>query len=190
LKIATSRATGTSDRSPPDSNDKPLDLLAGRARFDLETGREHVVGVGEQQPPLAAGEQPREDPLELRGRVVERRHEGLLDPLVDLPDDVQQVALGGFEVFELGGEERVPLFERGILLQREGVDPPESGELALGRPQPLLLGLPDEGGRLGQRVGVGVGVVGVGDDRDELVRAELLDEHLGVDAVVPPSRAP
>ena len=92
MKIATSRATAVSERSPPDSSESRLTFLPGGPRLDLDAGGEHVARVGEHQPALAAGEQPREDALELRGGVRERRREHLLHPLVDLPDDVEQVA--------------------------------------------------------------------------------------------------
>ncbi len=39
---------------------QPLDLLARRPGLDLDAGGQHVVGIGEQQPALAAGEQRRE----------------------------------------------------------------------------------------------------------------------------------
>ena len=125
-----------------------------------------MLGVGEGEPPLSAGEQPRENPLELLGRVAEGLGEGLLDPFVDLLDDVEQVALGPLEVLELRGEEGMALLERGELLEGEGVDPAEGGELAFGRPQPLLLRLADEGLRLRLellvRVGVAVAAIRVG----------------------------
>ena len=72
---------------------EPLDLLARRPGLDLEAGRQHVGRVGEHEPSLAAGEEPLEDALELHRRVLERLGEDLLDPLVDLLDDVEQVAL-------------------------------------------------------------------------------------------------
>ena len=84
---------------------QPLDLLARRPGLDLDAGGEHVGRVGEDQAALAAGEQPREDALELAGRVVVGRGEDLLDPLVDLADDVEQVAAGLLQVLELLGEE-------------------------------------------------------------------------------------
>ena len=93
MKIATSRATAVERALAAGEQREPLDLLARRAGLDLDAGREHVAGVGEDQPALAAGEQPGEDPLELRRGVVEGLGEDLLDALVDLLDDVEQVAL-------------------------------------------------------------------------------------------------
>ena len=120
---------------------EPLDLLARRPRLDVEPGGEHVVRVGEDQPTLAAGEQPAEDPLELDRDIVVGLGEDPLDPLVDLADDVEQVALDRLRSSSWVGEERVPLLQRGELLQRQRVDPPERREPPLAAAQPLLLGL-------------------------------------------------
>ena len=139
-----------------------------------------LAGSVRVEPALAAGEQPAEDPLELRGRVVEGLGEDPLDPLVDLLDDVEQVALGLLEVLELVGEELVPLLERGELLERQRVDPAEGVQRALGLAQPLLLDLAHE--RRRARAASSGSSSGPGDVRHELVRAELLHEHLGVDA--------
>ena len=67
------------------------------------------------------------------------RGEHLLHPLVDLADDVHQVAPGLLDVLELLGEELVPLLERGVLLKRQRVDPTEQRERAVGGTGPLLL---------------------------------------------------
>ncbi len=80
--------------------------------------------------------------------------EDLLDALVDLLDDVEEVALGALEVLELGREEGVPLLERRELLERERVDPAEGLQAPLGPAQPLLLLVAHVGGRLGRLRGV------------------------------------
>src|SRR4029077_20783736 len=100
---------------------------------------------GQDQPALTTGEQPPEDLLELTGGVLEGGREHLLDPVVHLLDHGQQVAAGLLEVFELRGEERVPLLQGRVLLQGQRVHLAELVQLALrrGRP-PLLLG-PDVG---------------------------------------------
>ena len=59
---------------------EPLDLLACRTRLDLDSGGEHVVGVGEHQTPLPTREES-----------VEDGGEDLLDASIDLLDDAQQV---------------------------------------------------------------------------------------------------
>ena len=104
---------------------EPLDLLAGWPGLHLDAGGEHVAGVGEDEPPLAAREQPREDVVEGRADVGPGLGEDLLDPLVDLRDDVEQVLAGPAEVLELLAEELVPLLQGGELLERERVDPAE-----------------------------------------------------------------
>ena len=112
---------------------QPLDLLARGAGLDLDAGGEPVVGLGEHQSAGAAGEQRREDQLELPGDVLVGRPEDLLDPLVDLLDDDQQVATAGLEVLELLGEELVAFLERGELLERERVDLAQQRQRPLGR---------------------------------------------------------
>src|SRR5665647_123622 len=126
--MATSRATATSARSPPDSSESRLIFLpGGRASTSMP-----VVRVGQNQPALTSGEQPAENALELGRRVVIGLGEDLLDTFVDLTDDVHEIALGVLEVLELLGQELVAFLERGILLQCQGVDAAEGGELALG----------------------------------------------------------
>src|SRR5499433_3932951 len=123
----------------PRQQGQPLDLLARRPGLDVDAGGQHVVGLGQHQAALAAGEQPREDLLELGRGVGERRREHLLDPVIDLFDHGEQVPPGLLEVFELGGEERVALLQRRELLQGERVDLTELGKLALRGGGPLLL---------------------------------------------------
>src|SRR5580693_659211 len=110
---------------------EPLDLLARRPGLDLDAGGEHVIGLGEHQVALAAGEQPGEQLLELAGGVGVRGGEHLLHPVVHLLDHGEQVTPGLAEVVELGGEERVALGERGVFLQGQRVDLAEPVELTL-----------------------------------------------------------
>jgi hypothetical protein len=162
---------------------QPLDLLPRRAGLDVDAGGQHVVGVGEHQPALAAGEQPGEDPLEGLLDVAVRLGEDLLDPLVDLLDDVEQVAPGLLQVVELFGQEPVPLLHRVVLLQRERVDPPELVECALGRPEPLGHLRPVVRLRLELHHRLG----GVGDlrqRRHRLVRSVLGDQHVRLGAEI------
>ena len=87
-----------SDRSPPESSESRLTFLPGGRASTSMPVVEHVGRVGEHQPALAAGEEPGEDALELARGVLEGRGEDLLHPLVDLADDVEQVAPGRLEV--------------------------------------------------------------------------------------------
>src|SRR5690606_37618191 len=65
---------------------QPLDLLARWARLDLDTGVEHVVGIGEDEAALTAGEEHAEDLLELPGRIFIRGGEYFEDSLIDVLD--------------------------------------------------------------------------------------------------------
>ncbi len=80
--------------------------------------------------------------LELARGVGERVGEHLLHPVVDLLDDGEQVPPGLAEVLELGLKERVPLFQRGELLQRQRVDLPKLVKLPLRRVSALALDVP------------------------------------------------
>ena len=102
--------------------------------------------------PVAAREERGEDALELPLHVGEGGGEHVVDPLVDLADDGEQVAPGGLEVLELGGQEAVPLLQRRELLQRQRVDLAEGGEVALGLGRPPLL----DGAVVGHRVRLGL----------------------------------
>ena len=144
MKIATSSATATSERSPPESSDSRLIFLPGGRASTSRPVVSMLRRVGEDEPPLTAGEEPLEDPLELDRGVLEGLGEDALDALVDLLDDVEQVALGVLEVLELLGEELVTLLEGRELLEGERVDAPQRVQLALGLAQPLLLGLTHE----------------------------------------------
>ncbi len=129
---------------------EPLDLLAGRARLDLDAGGQHVVGVGEQQPALAAGEQRGEHLGELAFHVGVGLGEHLQDAVVDVGDDVEQILARALDVLELGRQEVVALLQRGELLERQWVDPAQFGEFTLGLLGPALLGGPVERHRRGR----------------------------------------
>ncbi len=144
MKIATRNAIAVSDRSPPDKQREPLHLLARRPGLELDPGRKHVVRLGEDQLALAAGENAAEDLLELPRGVGERVGKHLLHPVVDLLDHREQVTAGLAEILELGDQERVPLFERGELLERQRVDLAKLVKLALGLVGPMLLRRPGQ----------------------------------------------
>jgi hypothetical protein len=111
---------------------QPLDLLARRSGLDLDPGGQHVVRLGQHQAALPAGEQPGEQLLELAGGVGVCRGEHLLHPVVDLLDHGEQVTPGLAQVIQLGGQERVPLAQRLVLLQGQRIDLAEAVELTLG----------------------------------------------------------
>ena len=129
---------------PTGQQRQPLDLLAGRTGLHLDAGGQHVVGVGEPQPALAAGEQRGEHPLELALHVGVGVGEHLQDAGVDVGHDVQQVLACGLDVLELGGQEVVALLQRRELLERQRVDPAQLGQLAFGAFGATLLGGPVE----------------------------------------------
>src|SRR5215470_12993944 len=173
---------------------QPLDLLARGPRLEVDPGRQHVVGLGQDQLALAAGEQAPEDLLELPGGVLEGGREHLLDPVVHLLDDGQQVAAGLLEVLELRGEERVPFLQGRVRLQGQRVHLAELVELALRRGGPPLLLGPDVGDGGTRRIaavrrcslltagGRHLGVGRPGRRRYQHVRAVLGDQRRGVHA--------
>ena len=118
-----------------------LDLLAGRPHRDLDAGRERDRrGSVSEMLPVPPGKRIGNTSPNAALRVLERREEDRLHPLVELVDDRQQVLAGLGEVGELLGQELVPLLERRELLERERIDATELRELALGLLQssPLL----------------------------------------------------
>ncbi len=100
--------------------------------------------------------------------------EDLLDPLVDLLDDVQEVLARGLEILQLLGQELVPLLQRRELLQRQRVDLAEREIVLLRLPEPAFLLL----------AVVGHGDVALDGRRDQRVRAVLGNEDVRLDAVV------
>ena len=154
-----------------------LDLLARRSRLHLDAGRQHVIRFGEDQPALTAREEPAEYGRELARGVVEGGGERFLDSLVNLADHGQQVATSRLEILELVAEEAQPFLQRGVLLERERVDPAKEGERPLSGAQPLLLLLADVRDRDGL-------IVAVGRHRDRDTRAVVTQQCFRLDAVL------
>ena len=156
--------------------------MPGGPGLDLDPGGQHVGRLGQHKVTFAAREQAREDVLEGDAHVVPRLGEHLLHPLVDLADDVEQVAAGALEVLELLAEELVALLQRGELLERERVDLAQHRERPLGRAQPLLLLRPDEGHCFGTSLGRGVVLLALDGRRrrDQLIGTVVGDERLDV----------
>ena len=108
-----------------------LHVLAARLGLDLDAGVEQVVGHGQLELARAAGEERREQVGEVLADVGERRGEHRLDLLVDRLDDPAEFAACRPHVFELLFEERVPLLQLVVLLERERVDRSEQSQLAV-----------------------------------------------------------
>ena len=165
---------------------EPLDLLARGPGLDLDAGGEHVRGVGEHQPALPAGEEPRERRVEGLLDVGVGLAEDLLDPVVHVLDDLEEVLAGAAQVVELLGEELVTLLQRRELLQRQRVDLAQHRQRPLGGLEPLDLLLADEGDRLGGLL-LDVGALGVARGallalhRHQLVGAVVGDEGVGLE---------
>ena len=104
--------------------------LPGRARFHLDARVQHVVRLGEHEPAAAAGEQHREQLVEVAGDVGERRLEHRHDLLVDGLDHARQLSARVLHVVELLLQEFVALDERLVLRERERVDRAHEAQLA------------------------------------------------------------
>ena len=79
----------------------------------------------------AAREEGAEQLREVGTDVGERTGEDVLDLLVDRPDHPAELAAGGADVLELLLQERVPLLQLVVLLERERVDRTEQTQLAV-----------------------------------------------------------
>ena len=158
---------------------EPLDLLARRAGLDLDAGREHVAGsvrTSRPSPPGKRRAKTRSNWASVSWKASVKTSSTRSSTSLTMSS---RSRLERLRSSSWVGEEGVPLLERRELLERERVDPAEGLQAALGLAQPLLLLVAHVGGRLGRLGGV---LPRAGDVRDELVRAELLDEDLGVDA--------
>jgi len=96
-----------------------LHALAAGTRLDLDPRRERVGRIGQDQPALTAGEQLRDQPLELLGDIAVRRRERLGDLPVDLRDHLEQVPARLADVVELPLHEVVALLKGLQLAGRE-----------------------------------------------------------------------
>ncbi len=83
-------ATAVSDFSPPESRESRLTFLPGGRASTSTPVVSRSLGVGQQQPALAAGEQRREHLLELALDVGIGLGEHLQDAGVDVGDHVEQ----------------------------------------------------------------------------------------------------
>ena len=95
------------------------------AKDGEEEGERHERPFAEEaEPPRTPGEQHREEALEMPRDIGEGLGEDAHNLLVDGTDDPAELATGAAHVLELLGKEPVALFERGELLERQGVDRP------------------------------------------------------------------
>src|SRR6266511_2297898 len=164
--------------------------LAGWPRLDLDAGGEQVVGLGQDQAAVAAGEQQGEGALELRGDVAEGLAEDLADALVDGADHLEEVPAALLEVLQLAGEEGVALLEGIELLQGERVDAAEQGQAPVqgGGDAPQLLAGKPAGVFLRQLRQLGLvrevlahGVVRLDGELLDHARGQVLGAHAGLD---------
>src|SRR4249920_907520 len=124
---------------PSGQQRKALDLLPRRPRLDVNSGRQPVAGLGQDQPTFTAREESREHALERCRDIGIGLGEDPLDSVVDLDDDVEEVPPSLPQILQLLGEEPVSLLKRVELLQRKRVDPTQQAQFTLGGPQPLEL---------------------------------------------------
>ncbi|MBG9885587.1 hypothetical protein ABE10_03080, partial [Bacillus toyonensis] len=110
---------------PAGEEGEAFDLLPDGTDGDLDPGVQQVIGRGERDAARTTGEEQREDLTEGLSGVLERVGEDRLHPLVQVRDDREQVLPRLGEVGELFGEEGMPLFQRGELLERQRVDAAE-----------------------------------------------------------------
>ena len=73
--------------------------------MDLDTGGQHVIGIGQGQPPFAAGEQCFKHPREFGLDVLPSIGKELQNGGVDIFNHTAEVLTGLLNVHELGGKE-------------------------------------------------------------------------------------
>ena len=109
-----------------------LRTLPRRTRDDVDAALERILLVlQEDEPRLAAAEEPREHRLEVLVRRLERRPEHVPRRVVQVADQLQELRLRRKEVLLLRLLLRVALLELAALVDRDHVDRPERGDLGL-----------------------------------------------------------
>ena len=160
---------------------QPLDALTGWASLDIDSRRQHVRRIGEDEPTFASGEQPREDQFELALHVPVGLREDFLHACIHFLDDVEQVVPRALEIVELLGQEALALLQRRVFLQGERVDSAEQRETALGFLESFLLLASYVG--VGRRLGLALGYLVARRPRgrgNHLVGAVLVDQDIGL----------
>jgi len=106
--------------SPPDSSVRlRVSFPGGRATISI-AALQHVLGIEQQYVRPAAAEELAEKLLEIPAHGLESLQEQLAAFLVDLPDQVLQLRLGGIDVSQLVGQEFFALFQ--FVLLGDGVE--------------------------------------------------------------------
>ena len=160
---------------------QPLDALTGWSSIDVNSCRQHVRRIGEDESTFASGEQPREDQFELALHIPVGLREDFLHACIHFLDDVEQVVPRALEVVELLGQEALALLQRRVFLQGERVDSAEQGETALGFLESFLLLASYVG--VGRRLGLAFRYLVARRPRgrgNHLIGAVLVDQDIGL----------
>ncbi len=152
--------------------------LAARLRVHLHARLIRVGQVGKFQVTFAAGEQAREDFLEVLVDLVKRFQEAVAHLAVDGGHDALQRFLGSFEVVELHGDEVAAVFELAVFLHGHRVYRPEVLQTAVQLLGPLFCLLAVFGGGNLER-DVQQHPVFLGNDLDRLLELGLIAQELG-----------
>jgi len=103
LKMASRKAIAVSERSPPDSSDIRLTFLPGGRASKSMAGGQHVVGLGQDQPPLNRRGTAGRRSLRIPGRVSSKADANTSWTRSSTSlTTVQQVTAGLLEVLEAG----------------------------------------------------------------------------------------
>ena len=105
------------------------DLARGRD-FDFDAGFQHIAFVREVEPRMAAAEQFFKDLLEVVVDLLEARREQLFHLAAQFSDHAGQLALGLFDVRDLGFQEVVTFLDFLIFLDGADVDVAQTADLA------------------------------------------------------------
>ena len=108
-----------------------LHALAAGRRLDLDPRLEGARRIRQDQASLAAGEQLRDEPLELHRDVPVGCGERFGDLAVDLGDQLQEVSPRRPNVIELALHEVVSLLHRSEFADGKEVDPAQQSETPL-----------------------------------------------------------
>ena len=117
-------------RSPPESSETRLQLLARRLRYDVDAAIQRIVLVDQRKIRAPAAEQLRKHLAEVHPHLRERLGEELLRRLVDSRDHVEQLLARGGEIVVLRLEKTMTLLELVVFLHGIEIHRPHVVELA------------------------------------------------------------